>query len=143
MNMSDDIQKDIALLKQNDQVIEKTVQALQANQEQHMKKYDHHEQKDQERHLQLLQSHTEVRELIINKMNSIEKYVDIKVKEHQLRVEENYTKKIEHGNLEKNVVKLETDISKRLTKIETIFDRLWKIVFWFIVLWILAVLFDK
>ena len=116
--MNVNIETEVALLKKNDSIIDQKVDELKSNQQQHMINSSEHEKKDQDRHLEALKANTELKELILIKMNSIEKYVDLKIKESALLIDKEYTKKIEHKNLENNIVKMEI----RVLKIESIFS---------------------
>lgn len=133
------VDKEIALLKQADDNIldkiqdaDKKLSTVQLNQ-------STHEGNDQLRHDETIKSHGELKELIISKMMHIEKYVDIKIKEHELRVEKNYAAKTEHMVLDKQV----DNLDRRVGKMESVFSWAWKIVFGFIIMGILAVLFGK
>jgi len=107
--MTPNIEKEIALLQQNDKRLEEISSVLAKNQELHMERSAEHEKNDQARHLEIVKVTTDLREVILVKMSAIEKYVDVKIKEQQLRIEENYSKKIEHQNLQKDVTKMDVD----------------------------------
>lgn len=141
--MTLNIDKEVALLQQNDKRLEEITSILARNQELHMERSAEHEKNDQQRHLEIIKVTTDLREVVLVKMSAIEKYVDVKIKEQQLWIEENYSKKIEHQNLQKEVTKMDVSLWQRIGKIESIFGRAWKLVFGFIILGILAVLFDK
>jgi len=141
--MTTNIDKEIALLQQNDKRLKEITSILAKNQEVHMEKSAEHEKNDQQRHMEIIKVTTDLREAVLVKMTAIEKYIDVKIKEQQLRIEENYTKKIEHKNLQKDITKMDVDFGNRISKIESVFGRAWKLVFGFIILGILAVLFDK
>jgi len=133
------VEKEIALLKQSDDNILEKLEVVEKNQTHHMNTSSDHEVKDQLRHEETIKSHVELKDLIITKMMHIEKYVDMKIKEHELWVEKHYAAKVDHMVLDKQV----DNLDRRVGKMESVFSWAWKLVFWFIILGILAVLFGK
>lgn len=137
--MAINVEKEIALLKQSDDHIIQKIETADKKLETVQQNQSIHEDNDQKRHDETIKSHWELKDLIIAKMAHIEKYVDLRFKEFELLIEKQYAAKTDHMVLDKQV----DSIDRRVGKMENVFSWAWKLVFWFIIMGILAVLFGK
>lgn len=122
----------IELLEKNDIDLAKSIDLVDKKVDQIQNNQRSHADQSQKQHLENIGLISQLKETLLVNFGTIKEYIDLKVKEHKIEIDKEYAKKIDHNGL-----------SNRVEKIESVFSWAWKIVFWFIIVGILAVLFGK
>jgi len=122
----------IELLEKNDVDLAKIIDLVDKKVDQIQNNQRSHADQSQKQHLENMDRMSQLKETLIVNFGTIKEYVDLKIKEHKIEVDKEYAKKIDHNWL-----------SNRVEKIEGVLSWTRKIVFWFIIMGILAVLFGK
>lgn len=115
------IETEIALLKENDKNFEKTLGNLYKKLLEHMERANRRDDIDQKRHIENIKMSASLKEALVKQNGVMDKYIDVKIKEQQLWIEENFAKRIEHVNLQKEVATLDANLTNKIVKIENIF----------------------
>lgn len=132
MSGNKSVETRIELLEKNDGDLAKSIDLVDKKVDQIQNNQRIHSEQSQKQHLENMDKMSQLKETLLVNFGTIKEYVDLKVKEHKIEIDKEYAKKIDHNGL-----------SNRVEKIESVFSWTWKIVFWFIILGILAVLFGK